>query len=397
MPGNILLNFIDSTLFQNSKFDILASMMANKMTLSKVKKNRRRLLGWYIKNQRKLPWRETRDAYLIWVSEVMLQQTQVKTVLPYYEAFVLRFPDVITLAGARQQTVLKAWEGLGYYARCRNLHHAAKVVRKEHNGKIPDDIKAFRNLPGVGEYIAAAVMSIAFNQPFAVVDGNVKRVLARLFEIDVPVNKPNTLKVFRSIAQELLDSNQPGTFNQAVMELGALVCKPKAPYCNQCPLGKVCQACKNLATGEYPVRVQSKPTPVYHLTAGVIIRKGKILIIRRPSEGLLGGLWEFPGGKIGEGEKPEKSCTREIRKSVNLTVNIENFLTRVRHAYTHFRIVIDVFLCRYRSGAVKLNGAADYRWVTVNALKNYPFSKASHKFIPMLESEMGSLNKEDGG
>ena len=365
--------------------------------ISKEKEIRRRLTQWYLKNHRALPWRKTHDAYRIWVSEVMLQQTQVKTVLPYYKTFIRRFPDVMTLAGARQQTVLKVWEGLGYYARCRNLHHAAKVVRNEHAGKIPDDMEVFRKLPGVGEYIAAAVMSIAFNQPFAVVDGNVKRVLARLFEIDAPVNKSNTLKIFRSVAQNLLDSDQPETFNQAVMELGALVCKPKAPDCIQCPIHSVCEAYKNQTTGEFPIRVQSKPTPVYRLTAGVIIRKGKILITRRPSEGLLGGLWEFPGGKIGEGEKPETSCVREIKKAVNLDVNISNPLTQVRHAYTHFRIVMDVFLCRYRSGAVKLNGAADYRWVTVSALKNYPFSKASHKFIPLLKSEMDRLNKGDGG
>lgn len=388
MPKNILLNFSDSTLFQLSKFDILDSMMVNNTELSKAKKNRRHLTGWYIKNQRKLPWRETRDAYRIWVSEVMLQQTQVKTVLPYYEAFVRTFPDVITLARARQQAVLKAWEGLGYYARCRNLHRAAKVVRSEYAGRIPNDMEAFRKLPGVGDYIAAAVMSIAFNQPFAVVDGNVKRVLARLFEIDAPVNKSNTLNIFRSVAQTLLDSGQPGTFNQAVMELGALICKPKAPDCIQCPVYSVCKAYKNKTTGEYPVRVPSKPTPVYRLTAGVIIRKGKILITRRPAHGLLGGLWEFPGGKIFEGENPETSCIREIKEAVNLTVNIAKSLTRVRHAYTHFKIVMDVFLCRYLSGAVKLNGAADYCWVTVSALKNYPFSKASHKFIPMLESEM---------
>lgn len=363
-------------------------MMEVSIGISKGKEIRRRLTRWYLKNHRALPWRETHDAYRIWVSEVMLQQTQVKTVLPYYEAFVLRFQDVTTLAGARQQTVLKAWEGLGYYARCRNLHHAAKVVRDEHAGKIPDDMEVFRKLPGVGEYIAAAVMSIAFNQPFAVVDGNVKRVLARLFEIDAPVNRSNTLKIFRSVAQTLLDSDQPGTFNQAVMELGAMICKPRTPDCVQCPVHSVCEAYKNQTTGEYPIRVQSKPTPVYRLTAGVIIRKGKILITRRPSEGLLGGLWEFPGGKICEDEKPETSCIREIKKAVNLTVNIVNSLTQVRHAYTHFRIVMDVFLCGFLSGAVKLNGAADYRWVTVSALKNYPFSKASHKFIPLLESEI---------
>ncbi len=225
-------------------------MMEVSIGISKGKEIRRRLRRWYLKNHRALPWRETHDAYRIWVSEVMLQQTQVKTVLPYYKTFIRRFPDVITLAGARQQTVLKAWEGLGYYARCRNLHHAAKVVRNEHAGEIPDDMEAFRKLPGVGEYIAAAVMSIAFDQPFAVVDGNVKRVLARLFEIDAPVNKSNTLKIFRSVAQNLLDSDQPETFNQAVMELGAMLCKPKAPDCIPCPVHCACEAYKNQTTGE---------------------------------------------------------------------------------------------------------------------------------------------------
>ena len=367
-------------------------MMEVNMGKSKEKEIRKRLKRWYRKNHRTLPWRESRDPYCIWVSEVMLQQTQVKTVVPYYKAFILRFPDVETLAGAHRQSVLKVWEGLGYYARCRNLHRAVKMVRSEYAGRIPDDITAFRKLPGVGEYIAAAVMSIAFDQSFAVVDGNVKRVLARLFEVDVPVNKPNTLKTFRSLAQNLLDSREPGIFNQAVMELGAMMCKPKAPVCLQCPLDSVCQAYHNHTTEAYPVRVKPKPVPVYRQTAGVIIRKGKILITRRPSRGLLGGLWEFPGGEICDGEKPETSCIREIKEAVNLTVNIVNALTQVRHAYTHFRIVMDVFLCRYRSGTVRLNGAADYRWVTVRALKNYPFSKASHKFIPLLESAINDAS-----
>ena len=365
--------------------------MIDNIDLSNVIRKRKRLIGWYNKNQRKLPWRETSDAYLIWVSEVMLQQTQVKTVLPYYKAFIRRFPDIKTLAGARQQTVLKVWEGLGYYARCRNLHRAAKLVTKEHAGKVPNVIETFRKLPGVGEYIAAAVMSIAFNQPFAVVDGNVKRVLARLFEIDSPVNQSSSFKIFQSVAQNILDSKQPGTFNQAVMELGAMVCKPNTPDCVHCPLERVCQAYNHQTTEAYPKRIQPKPIPTYRESTGVIIKKGKLLITKRPSKGLLGGLWEFPGGRIGKDQDSEISCIKEINKAVNLIVTVESPLTQVRHAYTHFRIIMDVFICRYRSGAVKLNGASDYRWVAVRDLKNYPFAKASNKFIPLIAPELDRL------
>ena len=187
---------------------------------------RKRLLSWYAENARALPWRNTRDPYHIWVSEVMLQQTPVQTVVPYYNRFVKQFSDVETLARADIQTVLKIWEGLGYYGRARNLHHAAKQVMNEHKGIIPDTLMEFIKLKGVGEYIGSAVMSIAFHHPHAVVDGNVKRVLARLYEIDDPVNRSSSQKIFHQAVSKLFDTGNPSAFNQAMMELGALICLP---------------------------------------------------------------------------------------------------------------------------------------------------------------------------
>ncbi len=348
------------------------------------------LIRWYGKNQRLLPWRKTKDPYYIWVSEVMLQQTQVNTVIPYYLQFQEQFPDLEALARADLTQVLKAWEGLGYYGRARNFHKAARLIMENHQGRIPSSAENFRKLPGVGPYITAAVQSIAFNQPLPVVDGNVKRLLSRLVGIDTPVNQSGADKIFREWAEKLLDTKRPGDFNQAMMELGALICRPKQPDCRQCPLQYGCLAFKNKKILQYPKRIKPKPIPEYHIVAGIIRRKGHLLITRRKPEGLLGGLWEFPGGKIQKGETPETACLREIKEEVNLTVQIDSHLTQVKHAYTHFRIEMEVFLCSHPSGRLKLKGPVDYKWIGPGDMNKYPFPKANHKFFPAL---LGALKE----
>jgi len=237
---------------------------------------RRELTDWYRVNRRSLPWRETDDPYGIWVSEVMLQQTQVRTVVPYYNKFMRRFPDLSNLAAAELQDVLKCWEGLGYYGRARNLHHAAQTVTVDFDGTIPNTFAEFRKLKGVGEYIASAVMSIAFGLPFAVVDGNVKRVLARVYEINEPVNRPASQKAFRQTAEKLLDAVNPGIFNQAVMELGALVCKPGKPECGACPIRQFCRAFSAGTVGRYPKRIKRAPIPSYEIAVGVVNKHGRM-------------------------------------------------------------------------------------------------------------------------
>jgi A/G-specific adenine glycosylase len=350
-----------------------------------LKKFRKKLLTWYHHHQRRLPWRETIDPYHIWVSEVMLQQTQIKTVLPYYRNFLLQFPDVQHLAASKLQDVLKAWEGMGYYARARNLHRAAKVITTQHHGKVPEDPTEIRKLPGVGDYIAAAVLSIAYNRPHAVVDGNVKRVLARLYKIDAPINTSSSFKTFKTISKGLIDLRHPGLFNQAMMDLGSMLCKPKNPLCHDCPLPSFCHARQEGVVSEYPKRIQKPAVPLNHIVAGVIYKDNHMLITRRKSEGLLGGLWEFPGGKVRENESPESACSREIKEEVNLEVRIHKHITRVKHAYTHFKIIMDVFVCEYVSGEVQLNGPADYHWIALHEIDQYPFPKANRKFIPLLD------------
>jgi A/G-specific adenine glycosylase len=352
---------------------------------------RKALLDWYLENQRDLPWRQTTDPYAIWVSEVMLQQTQVATVLPYYRQFLKCFPDLKSLARADLQAILKAWEGLGYYARARNLHKAAGIVLNEHQGIVPQNPPQFRRLPGVGDYIAAAVLSIAFDKPCAVVDGNVKRVLSRFFVMEAPVNQSPSKKIFQQTAAEMLDTRRPGTFNQAIMELGAIVCRPRNPLCRACPVQPWCQAYQSGRISEFPRKLKKPATPLYFIAVGVVFKNGRVLITRRKPDGLLGGLWEFPGGKIKKNEKAAAACIREIQEEVNLAVEIDAHLCRVKHAYTHFKIQMEVFCCRYVSGRVNLNGPVDHRWIKLDQLADFPLPKANHKFLSQLNDWYSSV------
>ncbi len=356
------------------------------LTPERIQAIREALIRWYEGARRSLPWRETDDPYRIWVSEVMLQQTQVKTVLPYYERFLKRFPDPSALGAADLREVLKGWEGLGYYARARNLHRAAGLVAAQYGGEVPRDADQFRSLPGVGPYVGAAVMSIAFGEPLAAVDGNVKRVLARLCRVDAPVNDAGAKRRFDELADRLLDRDRPGTFNQAVMELGALVCRPRTPLCQDCPLRGCCGAATAGETHRFPVRVPRRKPPLHYLVAGVVFKGDRVLITQRPPEGLLGGLWEFPGGAMETGETAETACRRRVREQTGLDVAVERHLTRVRHAYTHFRIEMDVFVCRYLAGRVRRNGPTAHRWIRPAALDRYPLPRAHLKFIDRLRS-----------
>jgi A/G-specific adenine glycosylase len=346
------------------------------------------LLAWFDAHRRDLPWRRTRDPYYVWISEVMLQQTQVKTVVPYFERFVERYPDIRALARADLQDVLKSWEKMGYYARARNLHRAARYLVEHQGGEMPRDYASLRELPGVGEYIGSAVSSIAFGEPRAALDGNAKRVFARLFSIDTPFEGAATLRVLRHTADTLLDRDRAGDFNQAVMELGATVCKPTAPACADCPVVAHCGAFAAGSAETLPMKRARKTVPEYHIAVGVVSKDGRILITRRASAGLLGGLWEFPGGKVQPGETPEATCVREIGEEVSLAVEVTDYLTHVDHAYSHFKIGVDVYACRYRAGTVELRGPVDFRWILVDEIDDYPFPGANHKFIPLIKQRL---------
>jgi A/G-specific adenine glycosylase len=348
---------------------------------------RKNLINWYRTNQRDLPWRKTKDPYAILISEAMLQQTQVTTVIPYFDKFLQQFPDIQTLADADMETVLKAWEGMGYYARARNLHRAALKIVDQHQGKIPLSFTKLKALPGVGNYMAAAVASIAFKKPYPVVDGNVKRVLSRLFLINTPVNDASAYQIFYQHALKFVehhDKEHQGIFNQAIMELGALICKPRNAKCFHCPVAFSCEAFKHNLVNQFPIRHKKQKSPEYQVSAAVLRKNGKILITRRKLEGHLGGLWEFPGGKVLKNETSEQACIREIKEEVNLDISVNTFLTRIKHAYTHFKIIMDVFNCTYISGELKLNGPTDYRWVTADELRFFPFPGADRKFMHLI-------------
>lgn len=357
----------------------------------------RDLLDWYRASHRNLPWRHSRDPYRIWVSEVMLQQTQVRTVIPYYRRFVERFPDVASLARAPLDEVLKLWEGMGYYARARNLHAAARELVASENATVPGDAERFLALPGVGDYIRAAVMSIAFARPFAAVDGNVKRVLARAFGVEEAVDRPAGARAIQAYADLLLDRDDPGAFNQAVMELGALVCRPKDPDCPSCPLMERCRAYAEGSTAAYPKKTPRRAVPTASIVVGVVSRGGRVLITRRAESAMLGGLWEFPGGKIKDGESAAAACRREIREETGLDVRVVERVTTVKHAYTHLKVEIDVFRCVPRGGRVRLRGPVDHRWILLEETGAYAFPKANHKFLSVLKAKPSASTQNTAG
>jgi A/G-specific adenine glycosylase len=344
-----------------------------------------KLLTWYEKNKRDLPWRRTSDPYKIWISEVMLQQTQVEQASPYYERFLKAYPDIQSLAKAPLDDILKVCEGMGYYARARNIKNAVDVLVKEHNGQIPRTHDELIKIPGIGPYTAAAIASIAFNENFPVVDGNVMRVLARVVKIEEPPKKKGVKSKFVQAARSLMPEGKAGDFNQAMMELGALICTPQRPKCPLCPINFFCLAYQTMPDPSVlPVRGPVKDKPHYDIAVGIVWRKGKILIDRRPTEGLLGGLWEFPGGKQESGETLEQCLEREILDELNIKIRVQGPFLTVPHAYTHFKVTLHSFQCQHIEGEPRPKKANDWKWVDPLNLRKYAFPKSNKVILDAL-------------
>ena len=324
----------------------------------------------------------------------MLQQTQVKTVKPYYRRFVKRFPTVLALAAAGIDDILKCWEHLGYYARAHNLHRAAGVVVDHHGAKIPRTVDELRRLPGIGPYTAAAIASIAFGADAACVDGNVARVLCRVFRVRTNLKATKTVRRLRALADELLPRGKAGDFNQAVMDLGATVCRPVGPDCGACPLRRVCGARAHNEQHDLPKPPPRKKLPHYDVAVGIVHRdrpgrNGRVLVGKRKPGALLGGLWEFPGGKIHPGETAAAATAREVREEVDIEVDVGRRIALVRHAYTHFSVTIHAFECTYRSGRPRAIGCTQCRWVRLAELRKLAIPKASDKILTTLQKNQG--------
>lgn len=345
------------------------------------------LLAWWDADHADLPWRGDVGPYAVWVSEIMLQQTQIATVIGYYERWMARFPTVRALAEAERDEVLKLWEGLGYYRRAHHLHEAAQTVMAEYGGHIPDTVKQLRQLKGIGPYTAGAIASIAFGRRAAVLDGNVIRVLSRLTDLTQDVTAHQTRRLLWRLAEALLPEGRAGDYNQALMELGQRICRPVTPDCHICPVAEHCLARQRGTQLERPVRPQRKRTPHYDVAAGVIWRGEQFLIAQRPLDGLLGGLWEFPGGKCEDGETLAQALQREIAEELAIEIEVGSPLVRVKHAYTHFRITLEAFHARYVSGNVQHLGVADHAWVTLGELGPFAFAVTDRKIIEALRKE----------
>ena len=339
------------------------------------------LIRWYRRTARDLPWRTMRDPYAIWISEIILQQTRVEQGAAYFERFLRAFPTVQALASAGEETVLKLWEGLGYYARARNLHRCAKAVVTEHAGRFPDSPEGLRALPGIGPYTAGAIASIAFGRRAAAVDGNVIRVLSRVFDIPDSIETPATRRRIEALAEGLVPAKAPGDFNQALMDLGAGPCRPGMPACSECPVRRHCRAAARGVQEDRPVRRKKKDVPHQDRLVAAVKKRGRYLIMKRPSKGLLGGLWEFPSFPAHGSGSEQKRLHTLVRERLGLDVIIGPPVTLVQHAYSHFTLSLRVFRCDYAAGELSLLEHVDAKWVFPSQFPRYAFSKANHKFL----------------
>jgi len=337
------------------------------------------LLLWFAGNRRALPWRGSYSPYEVWISEIMLQQTQVKTMLPYYSRWMERFPDAASIARAPEDEVLRCWEGLGYYARARNIHKAACVIASEFGGVIPRNFESVRKLPGVGLYTAGAIMSIAYNADYPAADANVARILARVFGIRDTIGSTRFKETVWHHASEVLPSGKAREFNQALMDFGAMVCLPGEPSCKSCPISGICVGFAGGVAGQLPVRGRKKIVIPLVRSVGVLLLDGKVLARRRPGSGLMPNLWEFPGGAALDGEAPEAALRRVWREELGIDPGAVRHLVTVKHSHTSYRVTLHAYLCEAAQSPVVENGAL--RWVPPRELETLAFPSAHRKVV----------------
>lgn len=349
------------------------------------------LLAWYAHARRDLPWRRTRDPYRVWVSEVMLQQTQVPTVVGYYERFLVAFPTVEDLAQASLDTVLALWQGLGYYARARNLHAAARIVVREHGGRLPRYKEALLALPGVGPYIAGALLSIAFGLDEVAIDSNIARVLTRLHDYAEDPTSTAGKRALHAFAERLLPPGRAGEFNVAIMELGATVCVARRPRCGSCPVEPHCLARRRGTETQRPLRRPRRDVPTREMAAALCVRRDAVgrrrtLIVRRRPEGLLGGMWELPSAEVPPGTAPEDALRLALASDLGVRARVGGLLTVVEHGYSHFRVRVGCYGCEL-DGAVNPGGPWDTsHWLAPEEEAAYGLTRVTTRILEAIAS-----------
>lgn len=341
----------------------------------------RKLIRWYRRYRRKLPWRRTKDPYKIWISEVMLAQTTVNAVIPYYERWIENFEDIRAVSRAPLHKILKSWQGLGYYDRARNIHKTSRILLKFHGGKIPSDIETLNTLPGFGSYTAAAVSSIAFGKRTPLIDANVRRLLMRLLGLKGYADTSQDKRIY-AFLDEVMPQQRPGDFNQALMEVGALVCRPQGPLCGICPVRVFCKAFQK---GKQEAIPAFRKRNIKKIEASVaLIRNGRSYFIqKRPSGGLLADLWEFPGGKIECRETPKGALSRELKEELQCSLVSSKYLFGVRHSYTRFHVRLHVWLCKVKPPPLE---DQNHKWADLSRLKRYPMTAGSVRIIEKLKA-----------
>ena len=345
------------------------------------------MLRWFRTAARPMAWRETRDPYRIWVSEIMLQQTRVETVAPYYDRFLLKFPDVRSLARAPLDDVLKAWEGLGYYSRARNLHRSAGIIVDRHGGEVPCTVEALGALPGVGRSTAGAIAAIAFGADEPILDANARRVVARLFAVAGDPRCTAVVNVLWERSARLVRKGKGRETALAVMDLGAVVCLPKGPRCGECPLRSRCSSFDRGLQGSIPPKRAKKAVPHHDVVAAVFRRRdGAFFLMRRPSDGLLGGLWAFPSGKRKDGESLEDGLHRVLREKLRVRAVIQMEVGIVRHAYSHYRITLHAYLCQTAGG--RLPAGEGTGWLPGDGEGSFALPRADRKLLEIIQREV---------
>lgn len=347
------------------------------------------LLYWFERQQRDLPWRKSRDAYRVWVSEIMLQQTRVETVIPYYERFMERFPTPEDLAAAELEEVYKHWEGLGYYSRARNLHAAVQEVQEKYGGIVPNNPEDVHALKGVGPYTAGAILSIAYGLPEPAVDGNVMRVLSRIFVIEDDIAKISTRKLFEGIVREIIAHRNPSFFNQALMELGALICIPRSPRCMACPVAAHCRARENGVQESLPIKKKAKQGRIEERAVALVQREdGRFLIHRRPESGLLANLWEFPNVEYTDEKEARRTLSMYMYEKFGVACVPQDLVMEHSHVFSHLQWNLHTYISTYERQVEELgDDAAKSRttWATIEEMERYPFSVSHKKLVAALQ------------